>query len=337
MRIERTITTISWIPSEAVAGLAKMPFSSGIAHYDEPPPGALEPTGPNSLEALRTADRFRFANDLCAFIDVEAGRIVDAGYLSGGVIGATTVALGVGSVTVAAVALPDRQTPPEYGDGWVRFTQTAGGRTGVPAPRTVSRPPFVQYHAPIAWSTLQLTIHADGRTERALVGASPFPRHWVYADDGMLVAKSGLVDFKAWYKHAFGDHTPWGDLDSPALVTQIETALESELSSAIMRGGKKPAIKTFAPNDILFRQDDAGGELVLVLDGVVSVERNDEELAQLGPGTIIGERAVLEGGHRTSTTRAVTKVKVAVVRADTIGRDQLAELADGHRRESVPG
>ena len=37
----------------------------------------------------------------------------------------------------------------EVRDGMVRFTQTAGGRTGVPTPRRVNRPPFVQVSAPL--------------------------------------------------------------------------------------------------------------------------------------------------------------------------------------------
>jgi hypothetical protein len=333
MRIERTITSVSWIPSEAVAGLAKMPFSGGVAHYDPPPPDALTATGPDSLEALRQADRFRFANELRAYVDVVDGCIVDAGYVSGGLIGATTIALGVGAVTVAAVALPDRHDRPEHGDGWVRFRQTAGGRTGVPAPRTVARPPFVQYHAPIAWSTLELTIHLDGRCEGTLAGASPFPRHWVYGDDGMLAAKSGLIDFKAWYKHAFGQHTPWGDLDSPALVTEVETALERELSAHIMRSGSKPKVRSVPAGARLVRQGDPGDELFVLLDGVVSVHHDDVEVGQLGPGAVFGERAAIEGGHRTSTLTAVTPCKLAVVPAASVEREALATLAGAHRRE----
>ena len=94
----------------------------------------------------------------------------------------------------------------------------------------------MQYFSPIAWSTLELTLHADGRSERRLVGASPFPRHWVYDGDGSLTAKSGLIDFKDWAGTAFGTHTPWGDEDSPPLVTEVETALERQLSSVIMHG-----------------------------------------------------------------------------------------------------
>jgi CRP-like cAMP-binding protein len=53
----------------------------------------------------------------------------------------------------------------------------------------------------------------------------------------------------------------------------------------------------------------------------------------VGPGAILGERAILEGGARTSTLRAMTKVKVAVARAGDIDVIALQELSDGHRRE----
>ena len=59
-------------------------------------------------------------------------------------IGSTTMRLGSKSTTITAFPLPDVQPEPEVGDGWVRFRQTAGGRTGVPTPRRVSHPPFVQ-------------------------------------------------------------------------------------------------------------------------------------------------------------------------------------------------
>ena len=326
-----SITAMSWIPSEAVGGLTKLPFAAGLSHYDAPLPDRIGVPGA-TIEELRDADRFRFCNHLAAWIEVaDDGSIVDAGYSGGGMIGSTTMNLGR-ELTVAAVALPDRQAAPEHGDGWVRFLQTAGGRTGLPAPRTVRRPPFVQYHAPIAWSTLSLTIHADGRCESALVGASPFPRHWVYDDGGALVAKSGVIDFKSWYKDAFGDHTPWGDLESPALVTAVESALERELSTQLM-GGRRPRIHKLDGGDVLVRQGESGDDVFLLLDGVLSVDVDGVELGQLGPGTVFGERAALEGGGRTSTLRAVTRCKVAVVSAERLARDARHRLSQDHRRE----
>ena len=35
MRIESSVTSLSWIPSEAVTGLNRAMFESGVAHYDE--------------------------------------------------------------------------------------------------------------------------------------------------------------------------------------------------------------------------------------------------------------------------------------------------------------
>ena len=332
MRITGSFTAVSWIPSEAVSGLAKLPFGSGLAHYDEPPPDVIGQNG-STIEELRDADRFRFANHLAAWVEVDDdGQILDCGYSGGGLLGSTTISFGA-AITIAAVALPDKQAEPEIRPGSVRFLQTAGGRTGVPAPRTVRRPPFVQYHAPIAWSTLAVTIHVDGRVEGQLVGASPFPRHWLYDNDGLLVGKTGVINFKTWYKDAFGDHTPWGDLDSPAFVTAVETALERELSAIIMRDAAKPTIRRLKAGDALVRQGDAGDDMFLLLDGVLALEVDGTEMASVGPGAVLGERAILEGGRRTATLRAVTPCKVAVATDATINRDALMSLSSGHRRE----
>lgn len=328
MRIESSVTSISWIPSEAIRGMTKLPFDIGVAHYDEPPPEVLE-----GLEELRLADRFRFANELRAWIEVEGGRIVGYGHAGRGHIGSTAIRLGRKDLTVPGVPLSDIRHEPEVTETWVRFVQTAGGRTGVPAPRRVRRKPFVQIAAPLAWTTLALTIHADGSPEHAVLGASPFPRHWIYDHTGKLVAKTGLIDFKDWYRKAFGRHTPWGEQDSPALVTQVETALERQLATSIMRAGTEPEIRKVKKGKALVEQGQPGEELFLLLDGVLSVEVDGEPVAEVGPGAILGERAVLEGGTRTATLRAATPCKVAVARADQIDRAALAEVARGHRRE----
>jgi hypothetical protein len=336
MRVEGSVTTISWIPSEAVTGVAEVGFRAGFTHYDAAPPDRLGPDVAGSVEALRVDDRFRFANHLAAHAEFDgAGRCTGAGYAGQGSIGATTIRLGK-EFTVAAVSLPDRCAEPEVGDGWVRFVQTSGGRTGLPAPRPVRRPPFIQFLAPIAWSTLELVLHVDGRCEGRLAGASPFPRHWVYDGAGVLAAKSGMTDFKDWAGHAFGRHTPWGDEDSPALVTAVETALERELSTVIMRGEARPGIRSLKAGDLLMTQGDRGDELFLLLDGVLVVEVDGTAWAELGPGAVLGERAALEGGRRTANVRAVTPVRVAAVPVAQIDLPRLQELATGHRREADP-
>jgi len=327
-RVERTVTSVSWIPSEAVRGMPRLAFDAGATHYDAPPPDVLA-----DLEALRHADRFRFANRLTAWIETDGEHVIGCGYAGGGYIGNTTVRLGPASITFAAVPFPDRQQDPIVDSTSVRFVQTAGGRTGMPAPRRVKHPPFVQVSAPLAWTTLALTIHADGTSDHEVVGASPFPRHWIYDTSGQLVAKSGLIDFKDWYKRAFGSRTPWGGQDSAALVTEVETALERELSTHIMRGGRKPSIRQIKPEHTLVKHGDSGSELFLLLDGVLSVEIDGKAVAQVGAGAVLGERAVIEGGLRTATLRAATPCRVAAVPGDQIDPEFLHMLAAGHRRE----
>ncbi len=132
---------------------------------------------------------------------------------------------------------------------------------------------------------------------------------------------------------AFGRHSPWGDEESEALTTEVESALERRLSTQIMRGGAKPEIRTFPAGAVITEQGTPGDELFLLLDGVVAVEVDGEKIAEYGPGSIHGERAVLEGGLRTSTIRAATACKLAVAAGSDLEEDALAELSQGHRRE----
>jgi Cyclic nucleotide-binding domain len=330
MRIESSVTSLSWIPSEAIKGIGtKLPFEKGIAHYDDPPPEVID-----DLEALREQDRFRFANHLAAWIEVEDGAITSYGQGGGGFIGSTTLRLGRRSATFQAVALPDLRPEPIASQDEVTFVQTAGGRTGVPAPRRVRRAPFVQFSAPLAWTTLTLTIRADGTSTSELSGASPFPRHWVYGEDHKLSSKSGLIDFTTWYRRAFGKNSPWGELDSPALTTEVETALERQLSLTVMRSGRKAKIRKVKEGQAIVEQGQEGDELFLILDGVVRIEVDGERIAEYGPGSMHGERAILEGGKRTSTIRCVTPCTVAVAPGTDVDPLALEELSAGHHREA---
>jgi hypothetical protein len=329
MRIDASVMSVSWIPSEAITGMgAKLPFEAGVAHYDQPPPDVI-----HDLEELRAADRFRFANEVHGWIEVTNGSIVGHGQHGQGLIGSTTLQMGPKSIVFEAVSLPDIRKPPVVTKSSVTFVQTAGGRTGLPAPRRVRRAPYVQFAAPLAWTTLSLTINADGTSRHELIGASPFPRHWVYGSDGNLAQKSGIIDFATWYRRAFGKHSPWGERDSPALTTQVESALERQLSAELMQGSAKPAIRKLKAGSVITEQGEQAESLFLVLDGVVRIEVDGVRVAEYGPGSLHGERAVLEGGRRTSTVRAVTACKLAVATSDQFDRDALVHLSQGHRRE----
>ncbi len=331
MRIEAAVTSISWIPSEAVTGLTKAGFSSGVMHYDDTPPDYLE-----DLAGLHKAERFRFANHLAAWVEVEDGRVVDAGYAGRGYISSTRVSFGAkGGVTFQPTEFPELQAEPELRGDQAVFSQTVGGRTGVPFPRPVQGKPFFQWVAPTVWTTLRLTIRADGTSTGELTSASPFPRHWIYDNGGYLTAKSGLADYAGWARSTFGRHTPWGDEDSRPLVTAAETALERQISTTIMRGGAKPEIRRLPSGSVLAEQGQPGREIFLLLDGVIAVSVDGTPLAELGPGAILGERAVLEQGLRTATLRAATDCVVAVTAAGAVDLDRLRELERLHHREDT--
>ena len=330
MRIESSVTSISWIPSEAVEGLPKLPFTFGVAHYDDPPPDRVD-----QIETMHRADLFREANELKAWVEVEGDKIVDYGHAGRGRIGLTRLKLGPKEIAVPAVAMPTLQNT-EVGDRWVRFTQTAGGRTGMPAPRGVRGKPYFQINSAIAWTTLALTIHADGASESELAGASTFPRHWIYDSDGALVQKSGVIDFDKWYREAHAQNTPWGNEDSAAVVTAVESAMERDLSLEIMRSEDKRSPDRFSPGDLIVEQGETGVSsniVYLVLDGVLEVVVDGEVVGELGPGAIVGERAQLEDGTRTASLRAKTAGKVIGVPGEELNREALEQIAAGRSRD----
>jgi hypothetical protein len=332
MHIQGSVTAISWIPSEAIEGLPKLPFELGVGHYDDPPPDRI--TGPRDLEQLRDADRFREANLLHAWIDVEDGAIVDAGYFGGGLVGSTTFRVGPKAIVVPGVPFDVLRAKPEIRGDHARFVQTVGGRAGFPAPRLVKGGPMFRIHSATAWTTLALTLHADGRVEHELVGASPFPRHWIYDNDGVLAQKSGTVDFKTWYRESHGDNTPWGEAESAAVVAAAESAFERSLSRSLLSGDAKLARRKLDEGEALVEQGTEGDELYLLLDGVLGVEVGGEQVAEMGPGTMLGERALLEGGVRTATLRARTPCRVAVIPAELVSERELAALAADRQREA---
>lgn len=336
MRVAHTTTTLSWIPSESVQGWLETGFQAGLAHYDRPPSDVL--SGPDEVLRLRNDDRFRFANVLAGWAEFSDDGVPTAwgyGDESGVVMGSTTVRIASVGATFAGVALPTLRPSPDVGTSFVRLVQTVGGRTGVPLPRAVPHKSLVRWQAPLVWTTVALTLFSDGRGEAELVGASPFPRHWLFGTDGQLAGKSGLTDMKRWLSESFGPRTPWGDQDSPVVVAAVESAAERALSGQIMQAGRRATVRRLTAGTEIVRQGDVGAAVYLMLDGVCAVEVDDRVVGQIGPGAIVGERAMLEGGRRTATITALTPVRLAVAPAEDLDRARLAEVARSHRREEA--
>src|SRR3954465_15880640 len=104
MRIQRSVMSLSWIPSDSIPGLPRGPFARGIMHYDPPPPLTL-----TDVDGMRRRREFRFANRLSAYIQVEDGRTTGCGYTGGKVMGLTPVTAGPLRVMLPAKANRDVQ------------------------------------------------------------------------------------------------------------------------------------------------------------------------------------------------------------------------------------
>ena len=98
-------------------------------------------------------------------------------------------------------------------------------------------------------------------------------------------------------------------------------------------GQAGPVVRELAAGEFLFRQAEPGTSLAVILDGTFEVRVNGQVAGQVGPGTVVGERASLEDGRRTADLRALTQVRVAETAPGVFTAEQLAELAQGHHRE----
>jgi cyclic nucleotide-binding protein len=317
MRIESSVTAITWLPFGMLDALPDLPIGLAVAHYDEPPPDPL-----GDLDELREADGFREANELRAWIEVEGEEVVAHGHVGRGLAAGAGPDLGADQIAFPAVQFPVIRPEPETGAGWVRFQQTAGGPIGLPVPRPLRGKPYFHIGSAVAWTTLELVIYADGRSEERLVAASPFPHHSIYDADGRFVEKHGLTDYDGWYGESFED-TPWGGGE-----------LENELDQVALRSGAKLARRRLGAGEALVEHGDTGTDMFLLLDGVLEVVIEGETVAQVGSGALLGELAILGTGRRTATLSAVRASRVAVIGATEIAGSRLAELTLARRQDA---
>ena len=88
------------------------------------------------------------------------------------------------------------------------------------------------------------------------------------------------------------------------------------------------------PRDVIMRQGERGTSFVLVLEGTVAVSRVDDAglhvLGSAGPGSVLGELAMLTGGPRRATVEAVTTVRVA--QGDLAAFELLLDAPGVHER-----
>jgi flavin reductase (DIM6/NTAB) family NADH-FMN oxidoreductase RutF len=98
-------------------------------------------------------------------------------------------------------------------------------------------------------------------------------------------------------------------------VPAVFSELPRELLDPILALGQE---RSYAEGDAIMRRGEPGGELMLVLDGTVRIERPGFAMER-GPGSLIGEIEVLNpGGGRTADIIAVGTVSCVAVSRDVL-------------------
>lgn len=70
---------------------------------------------------------------------------------------------------------------------------------------------------------------------------------------------------------------------------------------------------SFPDGSVLMKQDDSAREAFVLTAGTVEVQRNGRKVAELGPGTFLGELGLLDRGPRTATVIAKGPVEALVL------------------------
>jgi hypothetical protein len=229
-------------------------------------------------------------------------------------------------LTFAAVALPDLVAPPEVLADRVRFRQTCGGHTGAPVPRAVPAAPFVRVSAPLAWSTIVLTLHADGSSESEIADASLFPRHYLYDSSGRLTHKSALIRYKDWLRRSEEQRSPWAGVHQRVPMAGVKAEAERSLADTILVSGRYDQYRMPAGamlGSVSIRDD----QVAVLLDGLLVVLIDDEPTVELGPGAILDPSNRSEESKQHAKVRAQTAARLALLSRDQLDDNALLDVA----------
>ena len=78
---------------------------------------------------------------------------------------------------------------------------------------------------------------------------------------------------------------------------------------------------------VLLRQGRAGADAYLIVGGEAKVDQNGRTIAIVGAGSIVGELSLLDGGPRTATVTAVTRLELVVLDRRSFCRVLAADLS----------
>jgi len=138
---------------------------------------------------------------------------------------------------------------------------------------------------------------------------------------------------------------------------KIKIKPEEIMTSALFAGVNPKIIKKIAtfpnalehqPGEVIIKEGDTGNFMFVVLQGQVDVTKaaggKEVFLATLGPGTFVGEGALVSGAPRNATVKAKTPVKIAyfdraaynaMISADPIISDTLMKVYKERVKDQV--
>jgi signal transduction histidine kinase len=124
------------------------------------------------------------------------------------------------------------------------------------------------------------------------------------------------------------EHLPAPEIADRLRDTPLFGGLDDEQLRRLVELGQ---IVDLGPDDVLIREGDEADALYVVLDGELEITKragtSQIPLAQVGPGSLQGEIAALEGGRRLASVRALGQAEVLRIPVDTI-RELLAAGPD---------
>lgn len=100
-------------------------------------------------------------------------------------------------------------------------------------------------------------------------------------------------------------------LDHLAAVSLFSACSKKELQ-AVARASDEVSL---AAGRVLCEQNSVGREAFVIIEGTAEVRRNGRKVATVGPGSCVGEMALLDHGPRTATVTAASDMKVLVLGA----------------------
>lgn len=326
MRVQSTVTAITWIP--AMSQLSRTSPEVQLYGHDDPPPDALPDE--HAFEELHRRFSFRYAHRHAAWAEFDdSGAVVEYGYGGGLAVAPVKLLVSPGvAVPTIGVPMPLLRPTPRRGDGWITLTQLGGRRTSSPMPRIDGHEPTLHLVPPVIWTSLELTLFADGGSSFALTDYTPFPPVRLYGPDGRVAEDVGTVEWNSWAGYRGSGDTPWGGADSREVTAAAEQHLYDAVR-AVLRDGAEPVVIDLDAGEVLIRDGDTDTTLYVVLDGILRISAEGRRLGDVGCGAVLDRRSGASDPVGRGSVRAVTAARVFAVPSRDVDEGALRRLLNG--------